>query len=494
MYFSKYTLLLPVLLGLGYVPAARGSSPYQVFDTLDHIPDDWEEIPDTQNTLPSTVIELEFSLDQPGIPQLEQLTLDMSTPGNPSYGQHLTPEEMDAILEVPQSSVAAVQSWLESHGFNSTVRNDHVAINITIEDTESLLQTTYKLYRHATGRTAAVALSYSLPLDLHSIVEVVEPTNGFPALKRRRNLNVAKPEPSRIMKRIDPTCDDEMTPSCLAVLYKYEDWTTDFPVAPENKIAVYCDHNIPQTADINKYLAEWAPDKVGATYECISIHGSSCNESTADPDETFESNFDMQHTLSATWPYKNIYYSDRTLGYSRFLRRIIMEKSFARTIEWGGSGFSKFLPRHSWQATAVNNYLDNKSPDTQDNQGWFVRSGRAYPDVAARANRACNYDQGKRDCFFAGTSASTPIFASIITLINGDRISKGKKPLGFLNPFLYSIAGPQGGLTDITGGRVEGCVQVGDKRWRATEGWDAATGWGSPKFHALKKLANDNLP
>jgi tripeptidyl-peptidase-1 len=36
---------------------------------------------------------------------------------------------------------------------------------------------------------------------------------------------------------------------------------------------------------------------------------------------------------------------------------------------------------------------------------------------------------------------STPIFAGMITLINDQLLNKGKRPLGFLNPFLY--ANPQ---------------------------------------------------
>ena len=33
-----------------------------------------------------------------------------------------------------------------------------------------------------------------------------------------------------------------------------------------------------------------------------------------------------------------------------------------------------------------------------------------------------------------GTSASTPVVASMITLINDARITAGKNPVGFLNP------------------------------------------------------------
>lgn len=39
-----------------------------------------------------------------------------------------------------------------------------------------------------------------------------------------------------------------------------------------------------------------------------------------------------------------------------------------------------------------------------------------------------------------GTSASSPTFTAIVTLLNDARIASGKPPLGFLNPLLYSTA------------------------------------------------------
>jgi tripeptidyl-peptidase-1 len=36
-----------------------------------------------------------------------------------------------------------------------------------------------------------------------------------------------------------------------------------------------------------------------------------------------------------------------------------------------------------------------------------------------------------------GTSASAPIFAGVITLLNDARAAAGLPPLGFLNPILY---------------------------------------------------------
>lgn len=52
-----------------------------------------------------------------------------------------------------------------------------------------------------------------------------------------------------------------------------------------------------------------------------------------------------------------------------------------------------------------------------------------------------------------GTSCSTPIFASIIALLNDELVAAGKSPLGFLNPWLYSTAASA--FKDITSGALD---------------------------------------
>jgi tripeptidyl-peptidase-1 len=54
----------------------------------------------------------------------------------------------------------------------------------------------------------------------------------------------------------------------------------------------------------------------------------------------------------------------------------------------------------------------------------------------------------------------------IISLLNDYRISRGKPPLGFLNPWLYG--GGLAGLNDITSGSNPGC---------GTDGFSAIVGW-----------------
>ena len=75
-----------------------------------------------------------------------------------------------------------------------------------------------------------------------------------------------------------------------------------------------------------------------------------------------------------------------------------------------------------------------------------------------------------------GTSAATPIFASVINRIIEERLNAGKGPLGFLNPSLY--ANPSM-FTDIINGTNPDCNTVG---FTAVPGWDPLSGLGTPVY------------
>ena len=47
---------------------------------------------------------------------------------------------------------------------------------------------------------------------------------------------------------------------------------------------------------------------------------------------------------------------------------------------------------------------------------------------------------GGKAASVGGTSAASPTFASIISLLNDARISKGLPALGFLNPMIYLLS------------------------------------------------------
>jgi tripeptidyl-peptidase-1 len=144
-----------------------------------------------------------------------------------------------------------------------------------------------------------------------------------------------------------------------------------------------------------------------------------------------------------------------------------------------GGGFSDLFPRPAYQDKAVKAYL--KTLGSRD-AAYFNASGRAYPDIAAQGSYFATVWNGT-DTLVSGTSASTPLIAAIIALVNDALIAGGKPTLGFLNPWLYKKG--YRAFTDIISGSAVGCSEIGDgKGFPAVEGWDPVTGFG--KFFDLK--------
>ena len=121
-----------------------------------------------------------------------------------------------------------------------------------------------------------------------------------------------------------------------------------------------------------------------------------------------------------------------------------------------GGGFSEVFGRPSYQDATISNWLTTDTTH-KSVSAYFNSSGRAYPDVAAEATDFVIVVSGDSEGV-DGTSCATPTFASVIQLLNSDRIASGKAGLGFLNPWLYSKA--TSGLTDITTGKNTGCGGV----------------------------------
>jgi len=151
----------------------------------------------------------------------------------------------------------------------------------------------------------------------------------------------------------------------------------------------------------------------------------------------------------------------------------------------GGGGFSNYWPRPSYQDDAVNDYLQNAGSNLPS-ESVFNVSGRAYPDVAALASGFIVVINRIPTPGVGGTSCATPTFSGVISLLNDLRLSQGKSPLGFLNPWLYQQGAENPQIfNDITSGSNPAC---GTDGFPAIKGWDASSGWGSPLYDAMSQV------
>jgi kumamolisin len=125
-----------------------------------------------------------------------------------------------------------------------------------------------------------------------------------------------------------------------------------------------------------------------------------------------------------------------------------------------GGGISAIFAKPDYQASA--------SVPPSVNPGSFA--GRGAPDVSGDADPETGYEVyvDGQATVIGGTSAVAPLWAGLIARIN----QMLGKPVGFLNPTLYSQAVAAGGFHDITDGN--------NGAYSAGPGWDACTGLGSP--------------
>ena len=116
-----------------------------------------------------------------------------------------------------------------------------------------------------------------------------------------------------------------------------------------------------------------------------------------------------------------------------------------------GGGFSNIYPTPSWQHAHTDRYFNllsnnGRSPFVNTTYkgssypyGKYNSKGRGYPDVSLLGVKYLTAINGS---FFPldGTSASCPVFAGMVSLVNSQRVENGQPTLGYLNPALYLYA------------------------------------------------------
>ncbi|KAI4724514.1 subtilisin-like protein [Aureobasidium sp. EXF-10728] len=272
--------------------------------------------------------------------KLEQHVLEISNPLHQRYGQHLSAAEVQKLIASPDESVQMVNSWLLGHGIETAVLSpsrDWITVSLPVRKVETLLNTTYSVYRHKDGSTLIRAPEWSLPLYLHDAIDLIQPTTSFfrtskhasGAMPERRPIkwhespgeNWWKPRPSALPSACDVSKLCNMTGTngagdivtatsldCLRCLYGTSDYVVKAP--EKNMIGVTNYLNETQKrSDIRSFLENFRPEAAGAadTFPIISIAGAQDNQGvlTADQIEdelNLEGDLDGEVVLGISWP------------------------------------------------------------------------------------------------------------------------------------------------------------------------------------------------
>jgi subtilase family serine protease len=141
-----------------------------------------------------------------------------------------------------------------------------------------------------------------------------------------------------------------------------------------------------------------------------------------------------------------------------------------------GGGVSKFWTIPSYQiVNGVSVAVPNGGSATMRN----------VPDIAAVADPATGYSE-YCGCYggwlgIGGTSLSAPIWASMATIVNSNRVNKGLPRLGYFNNALYKLGVKEKKFHDIVVGNN------GTPGYKSGPGYDNDTGFGSIDLGDLMK-------
>lgn len=218
VHFSKITFLASLANVVLTSPLDSAAGPLTLFHELKSLPLQWVSRGQADKDIP---IKVQIGLKQSNIQALQAKLLDISNPSSSNYGKWLSKDEVAAYTAPADGNIEAVKAWLAGAGITkvSQPTNDWIEFTAPVAVMEKLLDTKYQMYTHpdsASPHGIPRTTKYSVPKNLHGIIDMVTPTTAFynpvkPVGKKSSGKGSGK-------KRA--TCDTtRLTPSCIDSLY-----------------------------------------------------------------------------------------------------------------------------------------------------------------------------------------------------------------------------------------------------------------------------------
>ncbi|KAH9015093.1 subtilisin-like protein [Lactarius pseudohatsudake] len=312
---SIYTVTIGPLKGLATF-ASRWDN-MQVKHTWNSIPENWLNL---GNPPADATIDLHIALKAKNESALIDALMEVSSPGHPRQGAHLSREEVAELVAPPSDVLELANAWLDHYGVHpSTISTKHGGSWLTltavpISRANELLSASYQLYQHiGTNDTVLRTLSYGVPAALVEHVQNVAPTThfGFPRTSRQEPLmnpggttteqtKVPGGDPGTVLSRRD----QYVTPSFLRSLYKTSSYV---PLAAGRNVlgVVGYLNDWPSPDDLRQFMNQYRSDATSATYSVVQIKGGGYDPSNP----TSEADLNMQYTSAIAYPTPHIFYS-----------------------------------------------------------------------------------------------------------------------------------------------------------------------------------------
>ncbi|EMC98058.1 hypothetical protein BAUCODRAFT_22902 [Baudoinia panamericana UAMH 10762] len=545
MHFSRVGGLFAVVLG-GAVAAPTTFTSHYAVKERHAVPRGWT----TAGPAPAGhVLNLQIGLRQSNQGVLQQHVLEVSDPSHKRYGQHLSADEVHALVSPSSETVRLVQDWLQAHAISEHTLSpckSWISVSVAVEKAESLLNTTYSLFRHTDGSALVRAPEWSLPMHLHEHVDLVQPTTSFFRPSKQAS-DIMPPErggPGHSMEwwhqhkplpppppapgapvNISAICNITYTTlECLRTLYGTINYVPQVPQL--NSIAVTNYLNETQNrSDISIFLQNFRPEAAAVAYEfpmTIIANGSDVQTPNL-PGNTgdIEGNLDGELVLGFTYPINFSAYNtggmppfnpdlntptDTNEPYLTWLSYVLAQKTLPYVISTSYGDDEQTVPL-SYATSACNGFMQLAA------RGISVLFSSGDAGVGANGTCFSNTDPSKA-MFIPAFPASCPW----VTTVGGTAgfqpevaVSRFGSGGGFSNYFgrpAYQSAVVEGyfgkigslftGLYNTSGrGYPDVAAQGGSNHdvivWNGTIRTVGGTSASSPTFAAVIALVNDAL-
>ena len=186
-----------------------------ILESLSATPQGWSRVgtPSSDST-----IALQIGLQEQNLDKLDSLIYAVSTPGSPSYGNHMEGDDVAAMLKPAAETESGVLAWLQKAGITTVHSDGHwITFATTVGTANKLLDTEFAYYSND-GVTKLRTTQYSVPDDLTEHIDLISPTTYFGKTAAQLPTKPREPEPVA-PRQVAPSCATLITPACLKELY-----------------------------------------------------------------------------------------------------------------------------------------------------------------------------------------------------------------------------------------------------------------------------------
>lgn len=258
----------------------------KVMDSLASVPKGWTEV---RQASPDDTVTLRVGLPQQHAVALEQAVLEISTPGHPNYGLHLSRDQVRSYTAPTERSVSSVVDWLVQSGIKPSVNNDWITFNTDVKTANDLLEADFAWYQYEQGGSPRLrTLSYSVPDELSANIDLIQPTTRFGQLGAKRStifeMQVLEPvEEDSIKADVAVAAADcnpsSITPTCIKSLYNIK-----YTASPEGNLVAFGSYleEYARYSDLQSFERQYLSAASGQNFSVQLVNGGLNDQSSSD--------------------------------------------------------------------------------------------------------------------------------------------------------------------------------------------------------------------